>query len=316
MIVVTLLCIASGVSQAAYPTRPIRVIVPFPAGGGADTLARLIMAKVSEKIGAPIVIVNRAGAGGNIGVAEAARAENDGYTLVYGTNGTHAANHALYPNPGFDPLQDFEPISRLTEISLMVVVHPAVQVSTLKELRERAMLATEPVLAATAGQGTTSHLAAEIFRYVTAGNVSRVHYRGGAAAVNDLIGGHVQMMIEVMPSAAPPVTSRQLRALAVTSTARWPSAPDIPTVAEAGMPELSITAWDGLFAPTGTPQAIVTLLNRTVTSVLSESAMADALLARGARPTPSTSEDLRTHIRTQLLYWRHMVELTGANVAN
>src|SRR5262245_34116868 len=218
---------------ALYPDRPIRVIVPFPAGGGGDILARTVMTRVAEILGQTIVIDNRAGAGGNIGTAAAARADADGYTLAYGTNGTHAINHTLYKSTGFDPISDFAPISRLTQIALILVVHPGVPATSVPELLTYLKANAGKVNFASAGNGTSSHLAGELFKSVTGVNIVHVPYRGGAPAMTDLIGGQVQMMIEVMPNAYPQIEGGKLRGLAVTAAKRWPTAPTVPTFAEA-----------------------------------------------------------------------------------
>jgi tripartite-type tricarboxylate transporter receptor subunit TctC len=300
-------------ARALYPDRPIRVIVPFPAGGGGDILARTIMTKVGEILGQTIVIDNRAGAGGNIGTAAAARAEPDGYTLAYGTNGTHAINQTLYKATGFDPLSDFEPISRLTEIALVLVVNPAVPAKSTGELL--AYLRANPgrLNAATAGNGTSSHLAAEMFKTATGTDVLVVHYRGGALAMTDLISGQMQMMIEVMPNAMPQVESNKLRALAVSTQVRWPLAPDIPTLTESGV-AMTVSAWDALFAPRGTSKDIVDALNAAVRKALDDPQLKQTLLARGARTTPSTPGELREHVASELKRWGAVVVASGAKV--
>src|SRR3984893_16176396 len=213
----TLLGLASSaVALAGYPDRPIRVIVPFPAGGGGDILARTVMAKVAEIMGQTIVIDNRAGAGGNIGTAAAAKAEPDGYTLAYGTNGTHGIKQALYKNTGFDPVKDFAPISRFTQIALLVVTNPSIPANSAKELI--AYLKTNPdkVNVASAGNGTTSHLAQVMFANATGVRYQHVPYRGGGPAKIDLMSGQVQMMIEIMPSVLPLARDGKQRGLAAT----------------------------------------------------------------------------------------------------
>jgi tripartite-type tricarboxylate transporter receptor subunit TctC len=225
-----MLALVAPVAAQTYPDKPIRVIVPFPAGGGGDTLARLVMNKVGEVLGVTIVIDNRAGAGGNIGTEAAARAEPDGYTLAYGTNGTHAINHTLYKRTGFDPLSDFAPISRLTQIALILVVSPGVPAASVSELLAYLKANAGKVNFASAGNGTSSHLAGELFKSVTGVNIVHVPYRGGALAMTDLIGGQVQMMIEVMPNAYPQVEGGKLRGLAVTTAKRWPTAPTVRSI--------------------------------------------------------------------------------------
>jgi tripartite-type tricarboxylate transporter receptor subunit TctC len=299
---------------AAYPDKPIKLIVPFPAGGGGDTLARTVSAKLSDALGQQLVIDNRAGAGGNIGTAAAARSDPDGYTLAYGTNGTHAINHSLYKNTGFDPLADFEPISRLTQIALMLIVTPSMPVKSLPELMAYLKANPGTVNAATAGNGTTSHLAAQMFKSATGLDFVIVHYRGGGPAMTDLIAGQVQMMIEVMPNAFPQVEGGKMRGLAVTTAKRWPQTPDVPTFAESGLPGFEVTAWDALFAPRGTPKDLIAALNNATRKVLDDPQLQQTLLARGAQTVPSSPEELRAFIQTELKRWGDVVVASGAKV--
>jgi tripartite-type tricarboxylate transporter receptor subunit TctC len=300
-------------ASAGYPDHPIRVIVPFPAGGGGDILARTIMAKVAEILGQTIVIDNRAGAGGNIGTAAAARAEPDGYTLAYGTNGTHAINQTLYKSTGFDPLNDFEPITRLTEIALTLVVNPTVPAKSTAELLAYLKANPGKLNAATAGNGTSSHLAAEMFKTATQTDFLVVHYRGGGPAMTDLISGQMQMMIEVMPNAMPQVEAGKLRPLAVSTQTRWPLTPDIPTLTESGV-AMTVSAWDAIFAPRGTPADIIDALNAATRKALEDPQLKLTLLARGARTTPSTSAELRAHVEAELKRWGAVVLASGAKV--
>ena len=299
---------------AAYPDKPIKLIVPFPAGGGGDTLARTVSAKLSDVLGQQLIIDNRAGAGGNIGTAAAARSDPDGYTLAYGTNGTHAINHTLYKNTGFDPLADFEPISRLTQIALMLIVTPSMPVKTLPELMAYLKANPGKVNAATAGNGTTSHLAAQMFKTATGLDFVIVHYRGGGPAMTDLISGQVQMMIEVMPNAFPQVEGGKMRGIAVTTAKRWPQTPDIPTFAESGLPDFQVTAWDALFAPRGTSKEMIATLNAATRKVLDDPQLQQTLLARGAQTVPGSPDELRDFIRSELKRWGDVVVASGAKV--
>ena len=242
-----------GVGHAQYPDKAIRLVVPFPAGGGADNLARIIMPRVAQSLGKPIVIDNRPGAGGNVGAEIVARATPDGYTLLYGTNGTHSINQALYGNLPFDPVKDFAPVSRMTLIAALLFVHPAVPAQSVQELIRYARAHPGQVNFASAGNGTTSHLAGELFRTMAGIDIVHVPYRGGAAAAADVMGGQVTMMIDVMPNAYPIVKGGRVRGLAVTTAQRSPSAPELPTIAESGLPGFEVSAWDGILAPAGTP---------------------------------------------------------------
>lgn len=301
-------------AQGNYPDKPIRVIVPFPAGGGGDILARTVLTKVGEILGQQMVIDNRPGAGGNVGVAAGARSDADGYNLTYGTNGTHAINQTLYSNPGFDAVKDFEPISRFTEIALIAVVNPSVPANSMKELIAYLKANPGKVNYATAGNGTTSHLAGALFKGQTGTDFVVVPYRGGGPAMTDLISGQVQMMIEVMPSAFPQVEGGKIRGLAVTTAERWPQAKDIPTMGEAGVPDFVITAWDGLYAPKGTPKPIVDKLNDAVRKALADPQIREALLKRGALTKPSSPDEFRSFIGSEIGRWGKLVKESGAKV--
>ena len=300
---------------AGYPDHPIHLVVPFPAGGGADNLARLIMPKVAHALGQPIVIENRAGAGGNVGAELVARAAPDGYTLLYGTNGTHAINPSLYRNLTFDPVRDFIPVSRMTEIAAMLIVNPKLPVNSTAELIEYARAHPRKLNFASAGNGTTSHLAGELFKTQAGIDIVHIPYRGGALAMTDLIGGQVDMMIEVMPNASPQVAAGRVRGLAVSTAKRFPGAPDVPTIAESGLPGFEASAWDGVFVPAGTPQPIVQRLNAAIRNALDDPELAAALLARGAQPVIATTpESFARFIATSAERWGQAVRASGAKV--
>jgi tripartite-type tricarboxylate transporter receptor subunit TctC len=301
-------------AQGSYPDKPVRLIVPFPPGGGADNLARLIMPKVAQALGQPIVIENRAGAGGNVGAEAAARAAPDGYTLLYGTNGTHAINASLYRHLGFDPVKDFIPVSRMTEIAAMLIVNPQLPVASTAELITYAKARPGKLNFASAGNGTTSHLAGELFKTQAGIDIVHVPYRGGALAMTDLIGGQVQMMIDVMPNAYPQAREGRVRGLAVTTLARFPGAAELPTVAESGLPGFEASAWDGIFVPAGTPAAIVERLNASIRQALEDPELAAALRARGAVPVPGTPESFARFIAASADKWALAVRASGAKI--
>jgi tripartite-type tricarboxylate transporter receptor subunit TctC len=300
---------------AAYPDKPIRVIVPFAPGGGGDTLARLVLTKIAEQQGWTVVVDNRAGAGGNIGTAAAAHAAPDGYTLSYGTNGTHAINQTLYKNPGFDPVKDFEPISRFTEIALLLVTNPEkIPAKNAKELIAYLKANPGQINVASAGNGTTSHLAEEMFKSETGVKYTHVPYRGGGPAKIDLLSGQVQMMIEIMPSVYPMVKSGKLNGLAVTTAKRWPLAPDIPTLTESAVPGFVVTAWDGLWAPKGTPKEIIDVWNAAARKALTDPELKEKLLANGAQPAPTTPTELGEFVKSEIPRWGKAVEQSGAKI--
>jgi tripartite-type tricarboxylate transporter receptor subunit TctC len=305
---------AAGGTAGAYPERPVHLIVPFPPGGGADNLARLIMPRVAQALGQPIVIENKAGAGGNIGAEFVARAVPDGYTLLYGTNGTHAINASLYRNLRFDPVKDFAPVSRMTEIAAILIVNPELPVASTAELIAYARAHPGKLNFASAGNGTTSHLAGELFKTQAGIDIVHVPYRGGALAMTDLIGGQVQLMIEVMPSAYPQAREGKVRALAVSTPRRFPGAPDIPTIAESGLPGFEASAWDGIFAPAGTPSAIVDRLNAAIRQALDDPEVVATLRLRGAQPVPGTSDAFAAFIASSAEKWALAVRASGAKI--
>jgi tripartite-type tricarboxylate transporter receptor subunit TctC len=312
--VLALTMIASAPSRADYPERPVRLVVPFPPGGGADNLARTIMPKVAEALGEAIVIDNKPGAGGNVGAEIVARSVPDGYTLLYGTNGTHAINQTLYSNLRFDPIEDFAPVSRMTAIAAMLVVNPALPVRSVSELIDYARANPGKLNFGSAGNGTTSHLAGELFRTMAGIDIVHVPYRGGALAMTDLIAGQVQMMIDVMPNAYPQAKAGKVRALAVSTAQRFPTAPDVPTIEESGLAGFEVSAWDGVLAPAGTPAPVIAKINAAIRRALEDPQVRDSLLARGAQPVPSTPEAFARHIKAETAKWAKVVRQSGAKV--
>ena len=312
-----LLCLAAGPSYAqpvAYPNKPIKLIVPFPAGGGGDTLARLVMTRAAKELGQPIVVDNLGGAGGNVGSTAAAKAAADGYTLLYGTNGTLAINHTIYKAPGFSPTKDFDPVSQLTSIAAMVVVRPGLPVNSMAELTK--LLKTNPgkYTFGSAGNGTTSHLAGEIYKSSAGLAVVHIPYRGGAQAMTDLISGQIDMMIEVMPSAAPQAKAGRIKPLAVSTTKRAPGWPDLQTMGESGLTGFDVSAWDAIVVPAGTPRPIIDKLNAAVRAALADPELRAQLAVRGTEVAPGTPEELAKHIASNLMLWGDAVKRSGASV--
>jgi tripartite-type tricarboxylate transporter receptor subunit TctC len=301
-------------ASAQYPDKPIVVVVPFPPGGGGDTLARTVMPRISQELGQPIVIENKPGAGGNIGSASVARATADGYVLLYGTNGTHAINQTLYRRPGFDAEKDFTPVSRLTEIPAVLVVNPAMlPVKSVPELVAYLKANPGKVSFASAGNGTTSHLAGVMFSTLAGVDIQHVPYKGGAQAITDVMGGQVAMMIDVMPNVYPHIRSGKVRALAISTAARSPAAPELPTIAEA-IPGFEVSAWDAVFAPPGTPKAVVDKLNAAIRKALDDPAIKDALLTRGTVTVPGTPDELARFVASENARWSKVVKQIGAQV--
>jgi len=311
-ILFALAALVPGAALADYPEKPVRLVVPFPAGGGADNLARMIMPRVGQALGKPVVIDNKPGAGGNVGAEIVARAAPDGYTLLYGTNGTHAINQSLYGNLRFDPVKDFAPVSRMTMIAAMLIVNPEFPANSVADLIRYAKANPGKVNFASAGNGTTSHLAGELFKTMAGIDIVHVPYRGGAMAAMDLVGGQVQMMIDVMPNAYPLASGGKVRGLAVTTAQRSPAAPEYPTIAESGLPGFEVSAWDGILAPAGTPAAIVDKLNAAIREALEDPQVRASLRAHGAEPVPGTPDEFARHIAVSAEKWAKVVRQSGA----
>lgn len=311
---VAALIFASPALAAEYPDKPVRLVVPFPPGGGADNLARLIMPRVAQALGQPIVIENKPGAGGNVGAEFVARATPDGYTLLYGTNGTHSINASLYRNLRFDPIKDFAPVARMTSIAAMLIVNPKLPASSVAELISYAKANPGALNFASAGNGTTSHLAGELFKTAAGVDIVHIPYRGGALAISDLIGGQVQMMIDVMPNAYPLAKDGRVRGLAIASAQRFPGAPEYPTLAESGLPGFEASAWDGILAPAGTPEPVIRKLNAAVRAALEDPEIVSALRSRGAVPVVGTPEDFVRHIAESTKKWAAVVQSSGAKI--
>jgi tripartite-type tricarboxylate transporter receptor subunit TctC len=233
---------------------------------------------------------------------------------LYGTNGTHGINRALYRTLAFDPVKDFAPVSRMTEIAALLVVNPSFPVSSVRELIAYAKANPGKVNYASAGNGTTSHLATELLKTMAGIELTHVPYRGGALAMTDVLGGQVQMMIDVMPNAQPLASSGKLRGIAVTTQARVPGASSYPTFAESGVPGFDVAAWDGILAPAGTPPAIIDKLNAAIRTALADPDVREALTARGARPVPTTPAEFARHIESELQKWARVVERSGAKI--
>lgn len=315
-VVAALLC-APGValSQDAYPSKPIHLVVPFPPGSGGDVQGRLLGAILQKELGQPVVVDNRSGAGGNIGVQYAARAASDGYTVLYGTNGTHAINRYLYgANAGFDPIKDFEAVVQFTRLPLIVAVRPDFPAETMPELLK--LLKNNPgkYTYGSGGNGTTSHLAVEMLATKAGLKMVHVPYNGNAASLRDLMGGQISLMIDVMPVPLPMVRSGKLRGLAVSSPARSPQVPELPTIAESGVPGFSVMAWDGLWVPAGTPSAIVERLNEAVNRALTHADTKQMLADRAVEPAGGSTAEFRAHVLKEQRAWGDAVRQSNARV--
>ncbi|WP_064577339.1 Bug family tripartite tricarboxylate transporter substrate binding protein [Cupriavidus gilardii] len=309
----------AGVSGAAYaqdgyPTKPITMIVPFSAGGTTDILARIVGLQLGKALGQPVVIENRPGAGGNIGASLAAKAPGDGYTLFMGTIGTHAINQSLYSKLPYDPVKDFAPITRVAMVPNLVVVNPNVPAKSVKELIAYVKANPNKISYGSSGNGSSMHLSGELFNSMTGLNIQHVPYKGSAPAVNDLLGNQIGLMFDNLPSSYQHVKAGKLRPLAVTSAKRSPALPDVPTVAEAGVPGYEATSWFALYATGGTPKAIVDRLNAEVVKILAMPDVQKQMAGQGAEPSPEKPEQLAAFMKTEAAKWAKVVKASGATV--
>jgi tripartite-type tricarboxylate transporter receptor subunit TctC len=289
-----------------YPSRPIRLIVPYAAGGGADSVARIIAKRVSETIGQPIVIENRGGGGSIIGTELVKNAEPDGYTLLMGQSGPISINPAVYKNLPYDPLQDFAPITMTTDYPYIMVVNPALGVKTLSEFVVLARNKPGGLNYGTTGVGAANHLVTELFDSKAGIKMTHIPYRGTALAVTDLLAGHVQMVFADPISALPYMAAGSLLALVVTSRERSPVAPDVPTISESGYPGFDAIGWHGILAPSGTPRAIVNRLNAEIAAALQD-LQTKALLEKQAMQTVGNSpEAFAAFIKQDIAIWKEV----------
>jgi tripartite-type tricarboxylate transporter receptor subunit TctC len=302
----------AGLAQS-YPSKPVRVVVPYPPGGSTDIVARVIGEQLSQSMGQRFVVDNRPGAGGNIGMQLAAGAEPDGYTVVVGTT-AHAINMTLFKDLPYDTVKDFEPIALLTEIPLILVVNPAVEAQSVADLIALAKERPGTLNVASSGNGQSTHLAAEMFNAMAGIKLTHVPYKGSAPAITDVMAGHVQLMFDTVMSALPHVQAGKLRALAVSSAERAPVAPDVPTIAEAALPGYEAIAWNGLFAPAGTPRAIIDQLNAEVVRALQSEKVKEQLASLGATTRPTMPNEFSTYVRDEVSKWAKVVKESGATV--
>jgi len=304
--------LAQGAAFAqTYPDKPIRIVVPYPPSGVNDIVARALAVRVTESIGQPVLVENRPGASGKVGTEYVARAAADGYTVLVGGTGTHSINPALNPKLSYDPVRDFAPITLLSTYSMVLVVNPSLPVATVSELIAWAKARPGVLTVASAGAGGAQHLAWEMFRLATGLEGVHVPYKGSVPALNDVVGGQVQAMIDLLASAVPMVRAGKLRALAVTSSSRVASLPDVPTFAEAGVPNYVVVNWNGLFAPAGTPRPAIERLNAEFVRALNIPEVRRLLVTRNADPGGGTPEEFGTWVRDQLQRWTKVIREAG-----
>ncbi|HMH19549.1 MAG TPA: tripartite tricarboxylate transporter substrate binding protein [Burkholderiales bacterium] len=283
----------------AYPSKPIRLIVPFAAGGGNDNVARLVGKRLSDGLGQQVVVDNRPGAGGVLGAELAAKAAPDGYTLFLGGVGSHAVNPNLHERLPYDPIRDFSPVALLASAPLILVVHPSVPVNSFAEFVAYARARPGQLNYASNGNGSSSQLAAVMFDSMAGVDMVHVPYKGLAPALADLLSGQVQLMFSSVVAILPHIKAGKLRGLAVTGRRRLASMPDLPTIAESGLPGYEASSWYGILAPAGTPRDIVQRLNAEIAKALDQPEVRGSLLAEGAEPVGGTPEQFATHIRSE-----------------
>jgi len=299
--------LVAGLAQAQdWPSKPIRMIVPYPPGGGTDVVARIVNEKLSPELGQPLVIDNKGGAGGSVGTELAAKAPSDGYTVLM-TLSSHTINPKLYTKLAYDVERDFIPVSLAAMIPQIVVAHPSVPAGNIQELIALLKANTGKFNYASVGIGSPGHIAGELFKLKTGVQMTHVPYKGGGPAVTDTIGGQVQLLFVSMPAAWQHVKSGRLKALAVTSAKRSIAAPDLPTIAEQGVPEVVVDSWYGLLVPAKTPAPIVAKLNAAMVKVLQMPEVREKLLAQGAEAASSSSADFEALIRDELKKWDYVI---------
>ncbi|MBI1965688.1 MAG: tripartite tricarboxylate transporter substrate binding protein [Betaproteobacteria bacterium] len=289
-----------------YPDKPLRLIVPFAPGGGTDVLARFLSAKLSENLGVGLVIENRSGAGGTIGAEVAARAAPDGYAVLF-TSASYTFNPSLYAKLGYDPLRDFRPITLVAMVPHLLVVHPSLPVKNVKELIALARKRPGEVFFASGGTGSSVHLAAALFLTTARVEMTHVPYKGGGPAMTGVLSGEASVMFPTMQSVMPLVRTGRLRALAISITTRSPALPEIPTIAEAGVPGYDATGWYGMLAPAGTPEAAIDRLHAGVVKILAAPELKQRLAAEGAIAVGNTPAQFDRFIRDEIGKWAKII---------
>lgn len=293
-----------------FPNKPVRIIVPQTPGGASDALARIVGQKLSEKWGQPVVIENRAGAGGNIGMDAVAKSPADGYTLLMSYVGSHAINVSIYKKLPFDPEADFSAVATLANVPFVAAVHAALPLTNMKDLAGYA--AKNPVSFGSAGNGSVNHLLGEMFNTASQSKMLHIPYKGAAPALTDLISGQTQLVFTSLPSVAQHIRAGTVKGLAVTGSKRAQAFKDIPTIAESGYPGFVINPWFGLFAPKGTPPAVIRQINADVKKVLEDKETLDKFTTLGAEPFDSTPQDFAAMLQADIVKWAAVVKSSGA----
>jgi tripartite-type tricarboxylate transporter receptor subunit TctC len=305
---------AAAQSPGAYPNRPVKLVVPFPPGGPLDIVGRTLAQKLTEAWGQSVVVDNRPGAGGNIGADAVAKSPPDGYTIVMGALSTHAVNPSLYAKMPYDAVKDFAPITLVAVTPNVLVVNASLPVGSAREFVAYAKANSGKLAFGSGSNGSAGHLAGELFKVETGIDVIHVPYKGGAPATQALLAGDTQFMFDNLANAMPQVRAGKLRALAVTTATRSKLAPELPTMAEAGLPGFDISTWFGLLAPAGTPRDVIARWNAEVTRILNSPDMRERLTLQGAEPAPTTPEQFAAFIQSEIPKYARIVKASGAKV--
>jgi tripartite-type tricarboxylate transporter receptor subunit TctC len=298
---------SGSIEAQTYPAKAIRMVIPFPPGGTTDILGRVAAQKLSEALGQQVVPDNRPGAAGNIGAEQVAKAPPDGYTLVTLPGSTLTIHPSLYAKLPFDPLKDFAPVTILAAVPNALVVHPSLPVRNVKELIALSKSRPGQLNYASTGAGQSTHLSMELFKTMAGVKITHVPYKGSAPAITDLLGGHVPMMFDNMPSALPHVKANKLRAIAVSTSKRSPVAPEIPTVAESGLPGFEVSVWFSVLAPANTPKEIVARLNSVLVKALQSADVREKLASQGAEAIANTPEQFTAQMKRDIAKWAKVV---------
>jgi len=302
---------APGVAQN-YPDRVVRIVNPYPPGGSVDVMARLLAQKLGENLGQQFIVENRSGGGGNTGSDSVAKAEPDGYTLLFTAPGPLTVNQTLYSKLTFDPATDFAPIALFATAPIVLIVNPGVPANNVQELIALARKEPGKINFASAGNGTTNHLSGELFKSMAKVDIVHVPYRGAGPAMNDLIGGHVQMFFDLMPVVLPQVTTGKVRALGAAGASRASSLPDVPTIAEQGVPGFDASSWYGLVAPAKTPEPVLAKLREEVAKALKTPDMVARIRELGSEPGAAFGKDFGAFMAAETKKWAEVIRASGA----
>jgi len=307
-------CIAIAAAAQDYPAKPIRLIVPFGAGGTTDILARVVGDRLTERWGQQVLIDNRPGAGGNIAAELAARAAPDGYTIFLGSMGTQSMNASIYSKLPFDPLNDFAPVSLVSNSANLLLIHPSIPAASVKELIQLAKAKPDRFSYSTSGAGSFNHMSAELFNLVAGTKMVHIPYKSGAQTVTAVVSGEADLVFQTIPAALPLVEAHRLKALAVCTLQRHPLFPKLPTANESGLPGFNISSWYGILAPAATPKAIVAALNEALAQIVKSPAASKRLLELGVDPVANTPEQFATLIRADSVKWAKVAKAANIKV--